>query len=68
MHFTVGHMHFLVGVTDLKTPIPMHEDKLGLLDTIMTQMSLKEGLWFFGEKRRLNAYKEMKYTANEKHR
>ncbi|KAL7474817.1 hypothetical protein ACHAW6_002980 [Cyclotella cf. meneghiniana] len=64
MHFTVGHMHFLVGMTDLKRPIPVHEDELGVLVTIMTQMSLKEGLRRFGKKGRLGAYKEMKQLHN----
>ena len=43
MYFTIGHMHFLIGVTDLKTLIPVHKDELGVLGTIMAQMSLKEG-------------------------
>ena len=60
MHFTIGHMHFIVGITDLETPIPVHKDELGVLRTIMTQMSLNEGFRWFDERGRVGAYKELK--------
>ena len=52
-------MHFAVAATDLTTPIPVYQNEIKILGTIMTQLSLREGLKRFGDRGKQGALKEM---------
>ena len=66
MHFALtkevreGMTHFSVGQNDLTSTIPVYRNKMNVLHAILTQLSLREGLKWFGKQGKVGALKEMR--------